>query len=197
MITIYFAPPGVGKSTLCARYAFFEHIKMKLGISKYDRVLCNYPVKYTYLFDKDSIGTWDMSSSLILMDESSIEFNNRDYKEMRQEKRDHFKLHRKYREDWVIFSQSYDDMDITIRRLCTEMYLLKKCTLLPYTVKALRIRKFVQVDDEHHTIVDGYSFDPWYLRIFTTRRYYLPFYWDMFDSWHAPKLPIKEYKYIE
>lgn len=202
MITIYFAPPGVGKSTLAARFAMLEHIRSKLGISRYDRVYCNFPCKYTYQFDIDDYGKFNTGGSdkgsLILIDEIGICHNNRDWKSLSKETRDHYKLHRHYKEaDIIGFSQSYEDMDTTVRRLCTRMYLLRKCTILPYHVKALRITKQVTIDDERHEIVDGYSFDPWWLRWLTTKRYYLPFYWHMFDSWSCPQLPDKEFLYHE
>ena len=198
MITIYFAPPGVGKTTILSRYSLWNYILSKFHLNRYNKVFSNFPCKYSWKFDKEDIGKYSLGSeteqpNLILLDESSIEFNNRDYKTMEKVQRDHFKLHRHYKEDWIIASQSYDDMDVTLRRLCDTMYLLKRCTILPYHVKAIRIRKFVQVDDEHHTIVDGYQFDPWYLRPFTTKRFYLPFYWHMFDSWDAPHLPFKKF----
>lgn len=205
MITIYFAPPGVGKSSLCARFAFWEHVKSKLHMQTYDRVMCNFPVKYTYQFTKDDIGSYDLSwdvesnsrkSTLVLYDEASTDFHARFYKAMSISQIEHFKKHRKYNEDIAVFSQSFD-VDKVIRELAPRLYYLKPCTFLPYHIKALRISKFMNVDNEQHDMCDGFKLDPWFLRIFTTRRYYLPFYWGMFDSWDPPELKHKEFDRIE
>lgn len=195
MITIFFAPPGVGKSTLAARFAMREWLLSKFKRSKYSRVLCNFPCSKTYQFNESQLGFDDMSNSLIIYDEMGIGMNNRAYKSMPQEAIQFLKYHRKYHTDIIGFSQSYADMDVTVRRLCTRMYLLKKCWFWPYTTKALRITKTISIDDNTHDIVDAYEFDSLFVRIFTTKRYYLPFYWHMFDSWEAPKLPKRAFKW--
>lgn len=201
MITIFFAPPGVGKSSLCARFAFWEHVRKRFGINHYDRVLCNFPVRYTYTFDKTDIGKYDLSDgdkrTLVLLDEVSVEFHARMYKDLKQAQIEHFKKHRKYNEDFYVFSQVFDDMDKVIRDLAPRLYYLKPCTFLPHHVKALRLKKSLVVDKEKHAIIDGYEFDFWLLRIFSTRRFYIPFYWHLFDSWDAPELPKKDFKYVE
>lgn len=204
MITVIFAPPRTGKSTLAARLAYLEHLKSKIGINTYDRVMCNFPLKYTYLFKKDDIGIYDLTGglykehkrTLCIFDESALDFGNRDYKNFPKHISDHLRLHGHMFEDWVFFSQSFD-IDKTIRNLTPELRYLKKCTIWPNMVKSLRIVKFMQVNEESHDLVDGFQFDPWYLRIFTTKRYYLPFYWGLFDSWDCPELEQKEFKRYE
>ena len=206
MITIYFGSPGVGKSSLLARFALIHHIRSKLPkfLRKYDRVLSNYPIKHTYLFDKSDIGQFDLtmggykdkteSNTLVLFDEAGVDFSARAYKLLKDYQNEHFRKHRKYREDWIVCSQVFNDMDKTIRDLAPRLYYLKKCTYLPYHIKALRLKKSCSVDDTSHQIIDGYEFDHWFIRIFTTRRFYLPFYWGLFESWDAPDLPYKEFK---
>lgn len=194
MIKIYFAPPGVGKTTLAARFVFWEWIRSKLHRNRYKRVLCNFPCAHSFEFDTKQIGFVDMSESLVLIDEIGIDMNNRNWANMPQETIRALKLHRHYKIDIIGFSQSYMDMDTTIKRMATEYRLLKKCWLWPFTVKALRITKTISIDDNTHDIVDAYQFDPWYIRWLTTKRYYMPLYWHMFDSWNAPKLPKAVFK---
>lgn len=206
MITVIFAPPRTGKSTLAARFAFWEHVKSKIGLNSYDRVMSNFPLKYTYLYSKEDIGVVDLTGglykehkkTLCILDEGALYFGNRDFKTMSKAASEHFRLHGHYFEDWVIFSQSFD-IDKTIRNLAPELRYLKKCTLLPNHIKSLRILKFMQVNEDTKDLVDGFEFDPWYLRIFTTKRYFLPFYWGLFDSWECPDLPEKhpEFKRYE
>ena len=192
MVKVYFAPPGVGKSSLCARIAFWEHIRKKLHLNNYDRVYCNFPLKHTYLFEKSDLGVFSFGEgkNLILIDEAGIEFYGRQYKNMPQHQINFFKLARHYKCDIFLFSQSFD-IDKSIRDLAPELRYIKKCTLLPHHVKALRIHKSIMVEEQQHQLIDGYEFDPLLTRIFSTRRYYLPFYWHMFDSWDTPDLPEK------
>lgn len=201
MITIFFAPPGAGKSTFCARFAWWNWFLKKFKLNTYERVLCNFPVKHTYLFEKDDIGVFDLSdgkkTTLVLLDEVSVEFHARMYKSLQAYQIEHFKKHRKYHEDFIIFSQVFDDMDKVLRDLAPRLYYIKKSLFFPFTVKALRLRKSIMVDKDKHQVIDGYEFDPWYLRWLTTKRCYLPFYWGMFDSWDAPDLPTKTFKYYE
>lgn len=195
MIIIYFAPPRTGKTTFLARIALKEHIKKKLGISDYDRVFANFPCKYTYQFDpyKD-FGVFDMDNSLILWDEIGISLNNRAYKTMSQATIEAFKLHGHRHQDIIGASQDYNDCDITVRRLATEFRLLKRCWFWPNMCKALRIHKSVGISEDKD-IIDAYEFDPLPVRILTTRRFYMPLYWHMFDSWSAEKLQPKDFVY--
>jgi len=188
MITIYFAPPGVGKSTLCARFAFWEWFKKKFSNNKYERVFCNFPVKHTFLYEKDDLGVYDMgSNTLILLDEAGSEYWSRSYKDLARHQMDYFRKHRHYRHDIILFSQSFD-CDKLLRDLTPMLYYIKKCWFWPYTVKCLRIHKSMIVDEDSHQLLDGYEFDPFLVRLFTTKRYYLPPYWGLFDSWETPKL---------
>ena len=140
------------------------------------------------------LGSTDMSDSLILCDEMGVDWNNRRFKDLTDDTIRFLKYHRKYHSDIIGFSQSYIDMDVTIRRLSTRMYLLKRCWFWPWCTKALRITKTISIDDNTHDIVDAYQFDNLFIRLFTTKRFYMPLYWHMFDSWDAPKLPIKRFK---
>lgn len=196
MITIYFAPPRTGKTTFAARIAFWEHIKSKFGLSHYKRIYANFPCKYTYFFNPyEDFGKYNMceedgSNTLILWDEIGISLNNRAYKTLSQATIEAFKIHGHRHQDIIGLSQDYSDCDITVRRLATEFRLLRRCWFWPNTCKALRIKKSVGISEDKD-IIDAYEFDPLPVRIFTTRRFYMPLYWHMFDSWEAPKLPDK------
>lgn len=194
MITVYYGPPGVGKTTVLARYAFCNFIRSKLHLPCYPRVFCNYPMKHTYQFSKKDFGVYDMSDSLILIDESSIDYNNRKFKDLPMSTIEHAKTARHYKEDIIMCSQAFNDTDVTFTRLATRYYLLRK-SKIPNHIKALRITKAADIDKDTHQPIDGYTFDFWLLRLFTTRRFYAPLYWHMFDSWECKKLPTKKFKY--
>lgn len=92
--------------------------------------------------------------SLLLVDEGGIEFNNRKHKDFSQDTIRWFKKHRHFHCDVIIFSQSWEDCDVTIRRLTDQLYYMRRFG--PLTVSR-RIRKCVRVDKETQQIIDGYS----------------------------------------
>ena len=66
---------------------------------------------------------------------ASLEFNNRFNfpKTFPKTCIEFFKLHRHYGVAIDVFSQSYEDMDITIRRLATKFIVVRK-SILPYFI---------------------------------------------------------------
>lgn len=183
ILSIYFGIPGSGKSTIAAA---ISRRCLKHGV----HVFCNFPVKGTDFIDAASVvGYFDLGSNAkLIVDEASICYNNRNFKSFPKEAIQWYKLHRHYDCSVDVFSQSYDDMDITLRRLANRLYLVKK-SLIPYFVCAIPIRRRVGINDMTKEICDEFYFDSPLLRIFTTKRYFAPLAWRMFDSWAAPELP--------
>lgn len=136
MIRTFFARPGAGKTTQCVKFA------RKWSRSKdYSNVFLNFKntVPGVYSCDLDGLGTWTFpKGSYICVDEAGIEYNNRKYKSLSQDAIKWLKMHRHYRCDLDFFSQSWDDCDVTIRRLSAELWLLYR--LGPWTL-ARRIFK--------------------------------------------------------
>lgn len=92
-------------------------------------------------------------NSYIALDEAGIEFNNRAYKTMPKHTIAWFKKHRHYGCDVDVFSQSWDDMDITIRRLANELWYMYK--IGPFTL-CRRVYKRLTIDKNTEQIIDGY-----------------------------------------
>lgn len=181
-LSIYFGVPGCGKSTHAASVVYHN---LKKGWPTY----CNFPVKGAFLFDDEDIGKFSFTDCDMIIDEASISYNNRNFKKglMTQDRIAWFKLHRHYGvRNIYVYSQSYDDMDITLRRLADRLYLIKR-TLIPWLsiIKHIRIR--IGINDETHQIEDQYSFD------ILPRLLWLPCWWHMFDSFAAPELPQQDY----
>ena len=88
-----------------------------------------------------------------------------------------------------VFSQSYEDMDITLRRLAQNYFVVTK-SLLPRFVVCKRIRRKVGIDENTHQIIDHYYFG---LPILDTQWIYAPPLWKLFNSFSRKELPPKEW----
>ena len=186
-LSIYFGVPGSGKTTLCAYFT--------KRYSKYWKVFSNVPILGAYQYDINDIGKYDISNCVLLLDEASIDYNNRNWRHgnMSQEAIKWWKLHRHAGVMAVLFSQSWNDCDATLRRLSTKLYLVKK-SWIPFVITTCRINRSIGIDENTHEPCDIYKFDHPVIRLSTNHRYFAPRYWKMFDSWSMPELPKKIWK---
>ena len=181
MITLCFGSPRAGKSTYIAHLAYKNYGKRP--------VYCNFDCAYSYKFSLSQLGYVQFPpGSLILIDEAGIEYNNRNYKDFPKHVIEFLKLHGHYKVDIMFFSQSWEDVDITIRRLAVNLYYLRK--LGPWTL-IRHVNSYVLIDKQTHQIVDGFRFEPLWMFLFFCRPLkiiFRPFYYHMFDSYEAPPL---------
>ena len=150
MISIYFGSPGSGKTTLACR----EILKAQKA---YRYTFANFGCKCADFDDVSlsQLGEWTFpEDSYIAIDEAGIEYNNRKFKSLSQDTIKWFKLHRHYCCDVSIWSQSWEDMDVTIRRLADRLYYIKRFG--PFSL-IRRVYKRVTVDDKTEQIIDGYK----------------------------------------
>lgn len=209
-LNVYFGVPGAGKTTYAAylsRECFRESIVIRLCKRFPSRlsswilngkswkrkipVWSNVPIAGTYKLNaREDIGVYDISCGKMIIDEAGVEFNNRDYKAFPKAAIKFFKYHRHCKVSVDVFSQSFDDMDVTIRRLAQNFYVVKR-SLIPYMVVIKRITRKVGIDENTHQITDCYSFG---LPILDTKRIWCPPLWKMFDSYDYDPLPPKEWK---
>lgn len=194
MIKYYFGSPGAGKTT----HAVYTALKMR---KNYRHCVCNFDtiipsVKYDTMLDLGKYKYPD--NTLTIIDEAGIQYNNRRYKTMSNELISYFKKHRHFKNDIIVYSQSWEDIDITIRRLTDELWYLKK--LGPVTM-ARKVRKFVTVNETDYQIIDGYKFENplWSLLPFpfgkkTIEFIWRPKYYKYFDSFEdTDNLPIFDF----
>lgn len=213
MICVYFGSPGSGKTTHIM-YLIKKQIKYlsswKYRLSQIPAFSKLFPKQPDYYFTnvKDCVFPFYPSSelgesslppnSVYYLDEAGIDFNNRKYKTMSQCSIAYLKLHRHYKHDINIYSQSWEDMDITLRRLADRYFYLKK--IGPFTL-VRRVRKVVTIDKNTQQIIDGYKFTgilwrliPKFLGGFKSFYFvFRPKYYKYFDS-YAIENPLPEYQ---
>lgn len=196
MIEFYFGLPRTGKTTLISKMALTEAKKYKYVYVNVH--LADMPHNVYYI-ENEWVGKYDMSDSLILIDEGSIFADNRDYKNFSKALVHFFVLHGHYRTNIRIFAQTYSGVDKKIRTLCNNVYYMYKPFLTGHWItKYYRIPYGIVIPDRKHNqqstgnslgeIEEGYCKPPLLFRIFA-HRLYRPRYYRYFDSWEAPPLP--------
>ena len=129
----YFGKKGSGKSTLLSRIAY-ENIKKGNAVYTQDEMRFKVKVKgsrkktivCTETFDPRNIYNYSFpSGSVILIDEASLLWSNRDFKNFDKNIVNWFQQQRKYKVTVHLFSVSFD-IDKKIRDLCDEMYIVRK-----------------------------------------------------------------------
>lgn len=178
---IYFGVPGSGKTTFAAWLTKYD---LKHNIPVYSNVA----IKGAYAIEKEDIGVFNIHDGRLIIDEAGAEFNNRKWKSLTEDQIRWFKKHRHFGVDVAVFSQSYDDCDITLRRLATCLYLVKK-SLIPGFVKRKRILKKIGINRDTKQIEDQY-----YFQFLGTRYIFCPPLWKLFKKEERYELPEKEFK---
>lgn len=189
MIKMFFGSPGSGKTTLACRVLYRSRL-----LKEYDHYYANFETSLAEFVNLDKLGeTWTFPPhSLIVIDEAGIEYNSRKYKTLSQSLIQWLKLHRHYKCDVIIISQSWEDVDITFRRLTTDLYHIRK--LGPFT-RVRRINKIVGIDKESHQIIDQYQFAGIFGNLLGRDNFCIFLrngYYKYFDSYSTPPTPIME-----
>lgn len=184
----YFGKKGCGKTT---------HIcKMSLKYLRHGKNV--YTTEYipnTYHIDYRDIGSYHFpEGSVIFIDEVGMIWDNRKFKDFKDEVRDFFKLQRHYKLTVYLYSQC-PDIDKKLRDLCDELYITKSYfNCISVNKKIRRDLKIVEASAEAESrITDDLKMMPFFFP--GARQYtYMPRYHKYFNSFSAPKLPKKPYK---
>lgn len=205
MITCFFGVPGCGKTTTLTSIAQKELKRIKKGKSKYKRVCTNFYCKGCFKIDFADIGVYDICDSLILLDELTIDADNRDYKNFKKSSVEGFVLHRHYFNDIIYATQQWDAVDKKIRNLTQVLYYLNNMYILPFTV-GKRIFRTCDIDEHQNELIVGYRFSTFKERFVNfiapkkigklTWFTYKPKWFKYFDSYSRP-LNLKSFDYVE
>ena len=197
MIKGYFGTPGVGKTTTLVKIARKE---LKRWKKKYSNIYTvNVDIKGCKRITKDDFEKYKFKDALILWDEITLDYDNREFKKFNDNAKQSFLLHRHLGIDIIYATQNFENVDKKIRDLTIELWYMQK-TVLPFFHRfttAKRIYRQININEHTSELTLGYRFCNFLESIFVSNfeiinraKYYK--YFDSFDE-----LQIKERKEYE
>lgn len=190
-LSIYYGGPGSGKTTFCA---WLTRKATLSGINVYSNV----PIHGAFIINKADIGCYCIPPGILMIDEAGVEYNNRDFgssfskKSGGEKALEWYKKHRHEGVEVIIFSQGFDDMDLKLRTLASDMYIVRK-SIIPGFIVRRRISKLPKIDKDTHQPIDSYDYVPFGRKYILARSV-----WKYFDSFDKMGLPEKSWsKYGE
>lgn len=133
------------------------------------------------------------ANSVLLLDEVSLTWDNRNFKSFKDSTKEFFRLQRHYRVVCYLFSQTFD-VDKKIRDLADSMYLVTQClgrwSLLREIDKSIVLTE--STADAESRIAENLSFRG----ILSWRFTYLPKYQQYFNSFELPVRPAIGYSEV-
>lgn len=181
-----FGKKGSGKTTYMTKLAVQYHKKGR-------KIFSNVSIPYATVIDVNTLGQFvPPPESVLLIDEVGMIWDNRNFKNFRNDVRDYFKLQRHYRNIVYLFSQTFD-IDLKLRNLTDAMFLVT--SPIPILSVVRRIKRTIvlvqPVADAEGRIADSLEFIPFFMNIFGSKAFqltFIPRWAKFFDSHEAPIL---------
>lgn len=203
MIRGYFGVPGCGKTSFASKIAIQE---VKKG--RYDEILtinfqCSGCIPATY----DTLRNFKFKRTLVLIDEITMNADNRKFKSFTDEERDFFILHRHLKCDIIYFTQNFENVDKKIRDLTQDLWYIRKSVIpiLDNWSRAFRIYREININEYTGELKLGYRFCKGLEKIFAknVQICFRPSWYKFFDSYDElslkgrPKLQVNENERIK
>lgn len=191
-LTMVFGKKGSGKTTLLTKLAI-QHLNR--GYHVYATVA----VPGCRLFDVEDVGKFTFPEhSAVFVDEVGIIWDNRNFKNFRNDVRNYFKFQRQYKNKVFLFSQTFD-VDLKLRNLTDSMYLCEcKANVFSFARKIRRSITIVNpVGDAESRIADSLEFVHPIWQLFGAQAFiltWIPHWSKYFKSFDPPKLEYIPYK---
>lgn len=160
MITCYFGVPGCGKTTLLTKFAVTEARKVLKGKSRYKHVYTNFFCVGCEKIDFHVLDKYCVRDALIILDEITLDADNREFKSFSKGTRDFFVLHRHLGNDIIYATQSFELVDLKIRQLTQELWYMSRSVVpvLRSFTTAKRIYREVAINEHTSELTLGYRF---------------------------------------
>lgn len=199
MISLIFGLPGSGKSLLASFIAYRAINNKKINFRgfhvstlhqlpdfhEYKTVYTNFPCEGAYQLDFEALGYAYYHDCLMIIDEIQLFADSRNFKNFGDNLKLFFSLHRKYRIDIIMCTQSLSAVDARLRSLTQSLYYVD--SIGPF----IRVREIISYFDVNRTIQEGYD----YARGFNTKYFYAPALYKYNDTFCKIKdIKLKEVK---
>ena len=193
MIKGYFGVPGCGKSTILVK----EYRKNRRKYKYFYTV--NIDIKGCKKIEKEDIRKYKFENALILWDEITLDYDNRDFKTFTDKDKEFWLLHRHMGIDIIYATQNFEQVDKKIRDLTIELWYITKSVIpiLKSFSATKRIYRTININEHTSELTLGYRFCNFIESLFVSnfklvwrRKYYK--YYDSFDE-----LQLKERKQYE
>lgn len=185
--------PGAGKSTTMVKLAYEYN---KKGMTVYTTSY----IPGTYHIDVADLCKVELKpDSVLMIDEASTVYDNRNFKKFTEEQRDYWVQYRHRKIIVWFFSQDFN-IDLKLRRLVHKLY----CCINyfgVYTVLKEVKRKFPVITQDQtgeSQITDTYVVSPFILAPFGARKFvFIPRWARFFNSFETKPLAIKDFKFVD
>lgn len=169
MVSIYFGLPGSGKTTIGVKHIVQAR---KKGRNVYSNIDCK--VDGVYKIERNDFGKYNICNGLVVIDEGSLLFDNRDFKTFNYNLKYFFLMHRHYHVDIEIYTQKYDGLDSKIRNIADAVFWVRKCHFRKNVSKAIRVPYGVYIPEREDTghvgeIINGYYKPSFWARVLSEK----------------------------
>lgn len=198
MIKGYFGVPGCGKTTQLTKIAIHELKRKALGLSKYEHIYTiNFDCSGCTRISFSDLSQYKFINSLILIDEITLDADNRNFKTFPPEIRDFFLLHRHLGIDIIYATQNYENVDKKIRDVTNDLWYMSKSVipLLSNFTTSKKIYRQININEHTSELTLGYRFCNFLEGLFAknfeiTFRPFTYKYFDSYDELSLAKRPI-------
>lgn len=174
-LTLVMGKAGSGKSTYMGT--------LVRSANKINRpIYCNYHVLGAIKLEHTDLGKFNLNGCDIIIDEAQLKYDSRDFKNFSEENKYFFSHFRHHKIRVYILSQSFEDLDVKIRRQAQDIYICQ-----PFIKGILLMQKIKMrfgVSEDETDIVTLYKFN---ILGFRLKLGFLA--WKYFDSYSKPYLP--------
>lgn len=192
MIKCYFGVPGCGKTTTLVKIARKELKRLKKIYKEVYTI--NFECSGAIPIKFNDLKEFKFNNALILIDEITMDADNRSFKTFPAEIRDFFILHRHLGVDIVYATQNYENVDKKIRDLTAELWYMSKSVVPIFRefTTSKRIYRNININEYTSDLTLGYRFCNFIESLFA-RNFEICFrrkYYKYYDSWD--ELSLKE-----